>query len=146
MVDADCPQATPTCAPSPLLIGTSYCTAGAGGGAITFDGSLAELAREEVPEEVERAYGDTRFTFGSDYLLPKPIDPRILAREAAAVARQAVSEGISLRPVEPAAYQESLEVRLGTGREMLRGLILRARQKKLRVALSDGANETVVGR
>ena len=106
--------------------------------------ALAELAREEVPEEVERAYGDARFTFGPDYLLPKPIDPRILAREAAAVARQAVSEGVALRPVEPAAYQESLEVRLGTGREMLRGLILRARQKKLRVALSDGTNETIL--
>jgi malate dehydrogenase (oxaloacetate-decarboxylating)(NADP+) len=106
--------------------------------------SLAELAREDVPEEVERAYGDTRFTFGPDYLLPKPIDPRILAREAAAVARQAVSEGVALRPVEPLAYKESLEVRLGTGREMLRGLILRARQKKLRVALADGANETIL--
>ena len=106
--------------------------------------ALAQLAREDVPEEVERAYGDARFTFGPGYLLPKPIDPRILPREAAAVARAAVSEGIALRPVEPAAYQEALEVRLGTGREMLRGLILRARQKKLRVALSDGTNETIL--
>jgi malate dehydrogenase (oxaloacetate-decarboxylating)(NADP+) len=106
--------------------------------------ALAELAREDVPEEVERAYGDVRFTFGPDYLLPKPIDPRILPREAAAVARQAISEGIVQKPLEPAAYQESLEVRLGTGREMLRGLILRARRRKLRVALSDGTNETIL--
>jgi malate dehydrogenase (oxaloacetate-decarboxylating)(NADP+) len=68
--------------------------------------SLAELAREEVPEDVEHAYGDARFTFGPDYLLPKPIDPRILPREAAAVARQAVAEGIAMTPVEPAAYQD----------------------------------------
>lgn len=105
---------------------------------------LAELAREEVPEEVERAYGDTRFTFGPEYLLPKPIDPRILARQASAVARQAVVEGVARRPLESQSYQESLVVRMGTGREILRGLILRARQKKLRVVLSEGANETIL--
>jgi malate dehydrogenase (oxaloacetate-decarboxylating)(NADP+) len=106
--------------------------------------ALADLAREEVPEEVERAYGDARFTFGPDYFLPKPIDPRILTREAVAVARCAVSEGIALKPLEPASYHASLEARLGTGREMLRGLILRAKQKKMRVVLSDGANETIL--
>jgi len=52
--------------------------------------ALAELAREDVVEEVERAYGKERFTFGPEYLLPKPIDPRILVRESAAVARQAI--------------------------------------------------------
>lgn len=106
--------------------------------------ALAELAREEVPEEVERAYGDTRFTFGPDYFLPKPTDPRILAHEATAVAKAAVADGVAQKPFDAATYHESLEVRLGTGREMLRGLILRARQKKMRVAFADGANETIL--
>ena len=68
--------------------------------------ALAELAREEVPEEVSRAYGDETFTFGPEYLLPKPIDPRILVRESAAVARQAMDDGLARRPVDLAAYEE----------------------------------------
>ena len=106
--------------------------------------ALADLAREDVPEEVERAYGNERFSFGPEYLLPKPIDPRILVRESAAVAEQAVAEGVARRPVEREAYQESLTVRLGTGRETMRALILRARQEKRRVVFSEGSNPTVL--
>jgi malate dehydrogenase (oxaloacetate-decarboxylating)(NADP+) len=106
--------------------------------------ALADLAREDVPEEVERAYGNERFSFGPEYLLPKPIDPRILVRESAAVAAQAVAEGVARRPVESEAYQESLTVRLGTGRETMRALILRARQEKRRVVFSEGSNPTVL--
>jgi malate dehydrogenase (oxaloacetate-decarboxylating)(NADP+) len=106
--------------------------------------ALADLAREDVVEEVERAYGNERFSFGPEYLLPKPIDPRILVRESAAVAEQAVAEGVARRPVDREAYQESLTVRLGTGRETMRGLILRARQEKLRVVFSEGSNPTVL--
>jgi malate dehydrogenase (oxaloacetate-decarboxylating)(NADP+) len=106
--------------------------------------ALAELAREDVVEEVERAYGKERFSFGPEYLLPKPIDPRILVRESAAVARQAIAEGVARRPMESRAYQESLTVRLGTGRETLRGMILSARQHKLRVVFSEGTSETIL--
>jgi malate dehydrogenase (oxaloacetate-decarboxylating)(NADP+) len=106
--------------------------------------ALAELAREDVVEEVERAYGKERFSFGPEYLLPKPIDPRILVRESAAVAQQAIDEGVARRPVESRAYQESLTVRLGTGRETLRGMILIARRRKLRVVFSEGTNETIL--
>jgi malate dehydrogenase (oxaloacetate-decarboxylating)(NADP+) len=106
--------------------------------------SLAELAREDVVEEVERAYGKERFSFGPEYLLPKPIDPRILVRESAAVAQQAIEEGVARRPLETKAYQESLTVRLGTGRETLRGMILGARQRKLRVVFSEGTSETIL--
>jgi malate dehydrogenase (oxaloacetate-decarboxylating)(NADP+) len=106
--------------------------------------SLAELAREDVVEEVERAYGKERFTFGPEYLLPKPIDPRILVRESAAVARQAIDEGVARRPLKSEAYQESLTIRLGMGREMLRGMILSARQRRLRVVFSEGTSETIL--
>ena len=106
--------------------------------------ALAELAREDVVEEVERAYGKERFSFGPEYLLPKPIDPRILVRESAAVARQAIEEGVARRPLESEAYQESLTARLGTGRETLRGMILSARQRKLRVVFSEGTSETIL--
>jgi malate dehydrogenase (oxaloacetate-decarboxylating)(NADP+) len=106
--------------------------------------ALAELAREDVAEEVERAYGRERFSFGPEYLLPKPIDPRILVRESAAVAERAIEEGVARRPLDSRAYQESLTVRLGTGRETLRGMILTARQHKLRVVFSEGTSETVL--
>jgi len=106
--------------------------------------ALAELAREEVVEAVERAYGNERFSFGPDYILPKPIDPRILIRESAAVANQAIEERVARRVVETDAYQESLTLRLGTGRETLRDLAMKARQKNLRVVFSDGVNEAVL--
>jgi malate dehydrogenase (oxaloacetate-decarboxylating)(NADP+) len=106
--------------------------------------ALADLAREDVVEEVERAYGKERYSFGPEYLLPKPIDPRILVRESAAVAQQAIAEGVARRPLEVAAYQESLTVRLGTGRETLRGMILSARQRRRRVVFSEGTNETIL--
>ncbi len=106
--------------------------------------SLARLAREEVVEEVEHAYGNEHFSFGPEYLLPKPIDPRILVWESSAVSEQAMKEGVASQPVDHAAYQESLAVRLGTGREFLRGLILRARQERFRVVFSEGSNDTIL--
>jgi len=106
--------------------------------------ALAALAREDVVDEVERAYGREHFSFGPEYILPKPIDPRILVRESAAVAQQAVEEGVARNPLESATYQESLAIRLGTGRETLRGLMLRARQKPLRVVFPEGTNETII--
>jgi malate dehydrogenase (oxaloacetate-decarboxylating)(NADP+) len=106
--------------------------------------ALAELGREEVVEEVARAYGYERLTFGPEYLLPTPIDPRILVRESAAVARQAVEEGVALRPLDPSTYQESLAIRLGTGRETLRRLIETARQARPRVVFAEGTNDTVL--
>lgn len=106
--------------------------------------ALADLAREEVIEEVSRAYGRGRFSFGPEYLLPKPIDPRILVRESTAVARQAVADGVARNPIDPARYEESLIVRLGTGREIMRRLIVKARQERTRVVLPDGTAETVI--
>jgi malate dehydrogenase (oxaloacetate-decarboxylating)(NADP+) len=106
--------------------------------------ALADLAREDVVEDVERAYGSLSFSFGPEYLLPKPIDPRILVRESAAVARRAVEEGVARRPLAGEAYQESLTVRLGTGRETMREMILRARQEKFRVVFSEGSSPTIL--
>jgi malate dehydrogenase (oxaloacetate-decarboxylating)(NADP+) len=106
--------------------------------------ALAELAREEVLEEVEHAYGQEHFSFGPEYLLPKPIDPRILVYESAAVARQAIKEGVARVSIENETYRERLTIRLGTGRETMRGLIMKARQENLRVVFSEGTSETVL--
>ncbi|HEY6627306.1 MAG TPA: phosphate acyltransferase, partial [Ignavibacteriaceae bacterium] len=106
--------------------------------------SLAELARDEVVEEVERAYGFEHFSFGPEYLLPKPIDPRIFVRESAAVALQAIKDGVAKTEIKSEDYQESLTVRLGTGRDTMRRLILRARQEKFHIVFPEGMNETIL--
>jgi malate dehydrogenase (oxaloacetate-decarboxylating)(NADP+) len=106
--------------------------------------SLAELAREDVPEEVIRAYGEAPTTFGPEYLLPRPIDPRILVRQSSAVACQAMEEGLAASPVEAEELEEHLTVRLGTGRELLRQLVIKARQVSPRVVLPEGTNETIL--
>ena len=106
--------------------------------------ALAELAREEVVEEVETAYSDEHFSFGPEYLLPKPIDPRILVYESAAVAQQAIKEKVARLSIKDEPYRERLTIRLGTGRETMRGLIMKARHENLRVVFSEGSSETVL--
>jgi malate dehydrogenase (oxaloacetate-decarboxylating)(NADP+) len=106
--------------------------------------ALADLARDEVVEEVERAYGFEHFSFGPEYLLPKPIDPRIFIRESTAVALQAIKDNVAKTKIKSDDYQESLTIRLGTGRDTMRRLILRARQENFRVVFSEGTNETIL--
>ncbi len=72
--------------------------------------ALAELARQEVPAEVSRAYGGEKFKFGPDYIIPKPLDPRVLLWEAPAVAEAAVRSGVATRPIQDwEAYRRSLK-------------------------------------
>ncbi len=71
--------------------------------------ALAELARQPVPESVLRAYGLNELSFGRDYLIPKPLDPRLLPVVAVAVARAAVESGVARRPIDDwEAYVEEL--------------------------------------
>jgi malate dehydrogenase (oxaloacetate-decarboxylating)(NADP+) len=107
--------------------------------------ALAELAREEVPEEVSRAYGNVVFQFGAEYLLPKPVDPRILVWESAAVAEQAVAEGVAQHRPDTARYRDTLAVRVGTGRELLRQVILETRRLQPRIVLPDGTSRAILG-
>jgi malate dehydrogenase (oxaloacetate-decarboxylating)(NADP+) len=106
--------------------------------------ALAELARMDVPESVERAYGDERFRFGPEYLIPKPFDPRIMLWVAPAVARAAVETGVARRDVDPAAYRGELEARLGRGREVMRDVFIRARRDPRRIAFPEGEHERII--
>ncbi len=73
--------------------------------------ALAQLAREEVPEDVCRAYGNIKLKFGPEYIIPKPFDPRVLLWEAPAVAEAAIQSGVAQRPfVSIEEYRKSLEV------------------------------------
>lgn len=75
--------------------------------------SLAALAKEPVPEAVSQAYGGAKFTFGVDYVIPKPLDPRIIEWETPAVAQAAMDSGVATRPItDMDAYRKKLVERV----------------------------------
>ena len=106
--------------------------------------ALAELARDEVPESVVKAYGDVGFEFGPEYLIPKPFDPRVLLHVSPAVAKAAMESGVARISVELEEYRDRLEASLGPGREAMRRILGRARQEPARIVLADGYNDRVL--
>jgi malate dehydrogenase (oxaloacetate-decarboxylating)(NADP+) len=78
--------------------------------------ALAELARDEVPASVASAYRGERMSYGKDYIIPVPFDPRLITRVSSAVAQAAMASGVAKRPIHDfAAYHKRLESRLGGG-------------------------------
>jgi malate dehydrogenase (oxaloacetate-decarboxylating)(NADP+) len=106
--------------------------------------ALAELAREDVPDAVRRAYGDQPLQFGPGYIIPKPLDPRVLFEVAPAVARAAVESGVAQRDLDLSSYRDQLEARLGKSREMMRVIHNKAQSDPKRVVLAEGTNEKMI--
>jgi malate dehydrogenase (oxaloacetate-decarboxylating)(NADP+) len=106
--------------------------------------SLAELAREEVPDSVSRAYGVERLEFGPEYIIPKPFDPRVLLRESAAVAKAAMDSGVAQEPIDLDEYREQLEQRLGKVHGVMRIVIHKAQQKPKRVVFPEGEQPKIL--
>jgi malate dehydrogenase (oxaloacetate-decarboxylating)(NADP+) len=108
--------------------------------------ALADLAREDVPESVLRAYGLDHLSFGRDYLIPKPFDPRVLLRVAPAVARAAIESGVARRPIaDIAAYAESLERILGPSRKIVRLMVTKAKRRpEQRIVFAQGDHPVVL--
>lgn len=101
--------------------------------------ALANLAKEDVPDEVIKAYGDQKIQFGPEYIIPKPFDPRVLLWEAPAVAKAAMETGVARRPLEnEEEYRESLEGLLGRSREVMRVVIRKAREKQKKIVFPEG--------
>ena len=106
--------------------------------------SLAELAKEDVPDAVVKAYGLEGLTFGPDYLIPKPLDPRVLLWEAPAVARAAIETGVARVDLDIERYVERLEARLGKSRELMRVVFNKARSRPKRIALAEGEHPKMI--
>ncbi|SHG93479.1 NADP-dependent malic enzyme [Halobaculum gomorrense] len=106
--------------------------------------ALADLTREDVPDSVRRAYGDQPLEFGPEYVIPKPLDERVLFGVAPAVAAAAVDDGVARRDLDPASYVEELEDRLGGSREAMRAVLTEAKRDPKRLVLAEGTDETVV--
>ncbi len=100
--------------------------------------ALAELAREDVPESVTRAYGLERLRFGPDYIIPKPFDPRVLLWVAPAVAWAAVASNVARITVDALEYRASLEARLGRAQAVMRALSTRAASDPKRIVFPEG--------
>ena len=100
--------------------------------------ALASLAKENVPEQVNIAYGETKLVFGRDYIIPKPFDPRLIAEVAPAVAKAAMDSGVALYPITDwEKYRDELLERLGSDNKMVRLLTNRAKTEPKRVVFAE---------
>lgn len=107
--------------------------------------ALAELAREKVPEVVINAYGGKEFSFGSDYIIPKPFDPRVLWKVAPAVARAAMESGVARQPITDwQEYEEQLKERLGFSKEIIRIAVHKAQKSDKKIVYPEGDEEKII--
>ncbi|GGM43901.1 NADP-dependent malic enzyme [Haloarcula argentinensis] len=106
--------------------------------------ALADLAKQDVPDEVVKAYGDQPLQFGPDYIIPKPLDPRVLFEVTPAVAEAAIESGAARTEIDTEAYVEELEARLGKSREMMRVVLNKAKSDPQRVVLAEGHDEKMI--
>jgi malate dehydrogenase (oxaloacetate-decarboxylating)(NADP+) len=106
--------------------------------------ALAELAREDVPDEVATAYG-ARPKYGPDYIIPVPFDPRLISAIPSAVAQAAMDSGVARRPIENmAAYREQLLSRRDPVAGVLQQVFSRLRRQPKRVVFAEGEEEQVI--
>ncbi|MBY9063924.1 NADP-dependent malic enzyme [Sphingomonas yunnanensis] len=106
--------------------------------------AIAELARDRVPEEVAVAYG-TRHTFGPDYIIPAPFDPRLMEMVSVAVAQAAMDSGVATKPItDMNAYRESLRARLNPTTAVLSLAYEGAKANPKRVLFAEGEEEVVL--
>ncbi|MBO9379695.1 NADP-dependent malic enzyme [Sphingomonas histidinilytica] len=107
--------------------------------------ALAELAREQVPEEVAAAYGGAAPRFGRDYIIPAPFDPRLMEVVPAAVAQAAMDTGVARAPIlDMAAYKDSLKARLNPTTSVLTLASETARAHPKRVVFAEAEEEVVL--
>lgn len=107
--------------------------------------ALADLAKKPVPDIVNMAYGKDNMTFGKQYIIPKPVDPRLLTAVAPAVARAAMETGVAKFPIQDwEAYELQLSKRLGLDNTLTKAIMNKAKKNPKRVVLADAENLAVL--
>lgn len=108
--------------------------------------ALANLAKEDVPDSVLRAYGLESLKFGVDYIIPKPLDPRVLLWEAPAVAQAAMESGVARRHLNLEEYRQQLAVRQGMGQQVRHFIINKAKSctTKKRLVFAEGEENKII--
>lgn len=107
--------------------------------------ALAALAREDVPDEVDRAYAGRRLRFGPEYIIPVPFDPRLITTIPLAVAQAAMDSGVARKPIrDMGAYKHELRARLDPTADSLQLIFERAKTKKKRIVFAEGEEERTI--
>ena len=107
--------------------------------------ALAGLAKEVVPETVSKAYNVTNLIFGKDYIIPKPLDPRLITTVAPAVAKAAMLSGVARQPiVDWNKYKLELSRRLGLDNQLFHGIVIKAKQNPKKIVFAEGNNLKVL--
>lgn len=107
--------------------------------------ALAELAKKPVPDIVNLAYNNANLVYGREYIIPKPVDPRLLTTVAPAVARAAMNSGVAQKPITDwDEYEIQLSKRLGIDNNLTRVIQTKARQQPKRVVFADAENVSVL--
>ncbi|PRY19928.1 allosteric NADP-dependent malic enzyme [Aliiruegeria haliotis] len=106
--------------------------------------AVAALARATTSAEVGEAYQGEQLTFGPDYLIPKPFDPRLLPTIALAVARAAMQTGVAQKQIDLDEYRQSLEAQVFKSSLIMRRVFDAARQKDARIVFAEGEDERVI--
>ena len=106
--------------------------------------ALADLAKEDVPDSVMKAYGLDTLQFGPEYIIPKPLDSRVLMWVAPAVAKAAMETGAARRTIDLDQYLDELALRIGKGVQVMRTQQSKARQNPKRVVFGEGENPKII--
>ena len=107
--------------------------------------ALAQLAKEDVPESVKRAYDVDKMSYGREYIIPKPFDPRVLTRVAPAVAKAAMDTGVARKPIKDFnKYVMELEVRMGRSWEIMHEIYNKAKTSPKRIVLPEGYEPKII--
>jgi malate dehydrogenase (oxaloacetate-decarboxylating)(NADP+) len=107
--------------------------------------SLADLAKEPVPDMVVKAYGTDKIQFGREYLIPKPLDPRLITTVSPAVAKAAMDSGMAKHPITDwGAYHHQLQQRIGIDQKLMSRIIDRAKQNPKRVVFAEADHHKIL--
>ena len=107
--------------------------------------AIAELARKDVPDEVNAAYEGSNLHYGNDYIIPAPFDPRLISAVSSAVAKAAMDSGVAKKPIDDLeAYEKELAGRIDPIASILEPLKTKIKGKKIRVVFAEGEEEKTI--
>lgn len=107
--------------------------------------AIAKLAKQEVPESVKRAYGVKELSFGKDYIIPKPFDPRVLTFVAPEIAKAAMESGVARKQITDFdEYRQQLDIRMGRARSFMPLMYKKAKSNPKRIVFPEGDNPKII--
>ena len=106
--------------------------------------ALAELAKQDVPEAVSRAYGGEKFRYGREYIIPKPLDPRVLLWVAPAVAKAAMDGGVARVKIDLDEYRERLKKMLSRSHQVMGNIFEKTKSKLTKIVFAEGNHPKIL--